>query len=97
MHLIFREEFGRVAGHFGPINTIAFAPDGRAYVSGGEDGYVRMHFFDDEYFARAKKEESEFEEMERLAQEEGEDDEEEEEEGDEGEAGDEEGGWQGAA
>lgn len=49
-HLVFNEEFGRVKGHFGPINSIQFRPDGRGYASGGEDGYVRVHQFDDAYF-----------------------------------------------
>jgi len=49
-HKIFEEEVGRVKGHFGPINTIAVHPSGRQYASGGEDGYVRLHHFDDSYF-----------------------------------------------
>ncbi|GLH06521.1 Eukaryotic translation initiation factor 3 subunit I [Gryllus bimaculatus] len=49
-HLIFEEEFGRVKGHFGPINSVAFHPDGKSYSSGGEDGYVRVHNFDPAYF-----------------------------------------------
>jgi translation initiation factor 3 subunit I len=28
-HLVFEEEFGRVKGHFGPINSTAFHPDGK--------------------------------------------------------------------
>lgn len=45
------EEFGRVKGHFGPINSCAFHPDGKGYSSGGEDGYVRVHNrFDTSYF-----------------------------------------------
>ena len=49
-HMIYEEEFARVKGHFGPINTITFHPDGRGYASGSEDGYVRVHRFDSKYF-----------------------------------------------
>lgn len=49
-HLVFEEEFARVKGHFGPINSVTFHPDGESYSSGGEDGYVRVHNFDPQYF-----------------------------------------------
>lgn len=49
-HKIFEEEIGRVKGHFGPINTIAVHPAGTCYASGGEDGFVRVHHFDESYF-----------------------------------------------
>ncbi|EPY53170.1 translation initiation factor eIF3i [Schizosaccharomyces cryophilus OY26] len=49
-HAILEEELGRVKGHFGPINTIAVHPKGTGYASGGEDGYVRVHAFDKNYF-----------------------------------------------
>ena len=43
-------EFARVKGHFGPINSVMFHPDGASYASGGEDGYVRINVFDQPYF-----------------------------------------------
>lgn len=52
-HRVFEEEVGRVKGHFGPINTIAVHPAGTCYASGGEDGFVRVHHFDESYL-RAK-------------------------------------------
>ncbi|KZT19976.1 WD40 repeat-like protein [Neolentinus lepideus HHB14362 ss-1] len=49
-HKVFEEEVGRVKGHFGPINTIAVHPGGTSYSSGGEDGFVRVHHFDESYW-----------------------------------------------
>jgi translation initiation factor 3 subunit I len=49
-HLIFEEEFARVKGHFGPINTLSFHPKGSQYTSGAEDGFLRVHNFDPSYF-----------------------------------------------
>lgn len=48
-HMIYEEEFGRVKGHFGPINALAINPNGLSYASGAEDGYVRLHHFDEDY------------------------------------------------
>lgn len=48
-HLVFATEMGRVKGHFGPINTLAFHPSGRAFASGAEDGFIRLHSLDSEY------------------------------------------------
>jgi len=49
-HLIFEEEFATVKGHFGPIQSLAFHPDGKSYASGAEDGFIRIQSFDDSYF-----------------------------------------------
>jgi len=49
-HLIYEEELGSVQGHFGPVNVLSYAPDGKGFASGGEDGFVRLHHFDPSYF-----------------------------------------------
>jgi len=49
-HLVYQEYMGAVKGHFGPVNTLSFSPDGKGYASGAEDGYVRLHHFDKDYF-----------------------------------------------
>jgi len=51
-HKIYETEIGKVGGHFGPINAVAFSPDGKQYTSGGEESVVRMHNLDEEYFTR---------------------------------------------
>lgn len=45
-HKLYQEEFGRVRGHFGPVNSVAISPDGKSFTTGGEDGFVRMQHFD---------------------------------------------------
>jgi len=49
-HMVFEDEFARIKGHFGPINTLAFHPDGHSYASGAEDGMVRIQKFDQDYW-----------------------------------------------
>eukprot|EP00930_Biecheleria_cincta_P080382 TRINITY_DN6860_c0_g1_i1.p1 TRINITY_DN6860_c0_g1~~TRINITY_DN6860_c0_g1_i1.p1 ORF type:complete len:338 (-),score=78.61 TRINITY_DN6860_c0_g1_i1:299-1312(-) len=53
-HMVYEEEIGTVKGHFGPINCLAWFRDGAGFVTGGEDGYVRVHHFDRDYFTNKK-------------------------------------------
>ncbi len=39
-HIVYGDEFGRVKGHFGPINAMAVHPFGKSFASGSEDGFV---------------------------------------------------------
>lgn len=48
-HIVYQEYMGSIKGHFGPVNCLAFAPDGKSFVSGSEDGYLRLHHFDKVY------------------------------------------------
>ncbi|CAD6190819.1 unnamed protein product [Caenorhabditis auriculariae] len=48
-HMVFEEEFARFKGHFGPINSMAWHPAGDIIATGGEDGYVRVQEFDNDY------------------------------------------------
>lgn len=44
------KEVGCIPGHFGPVNELLFHHDGRGFISGGEEGIIRLHRFDDSYF-----------------------------------------------
>lgn len=67
-HAVFEDEIGRVRGHFGPLNTIAVHPEGTSYASGSEDGYVRVHHFEQSYFDFRYEVEREAERKARQAQ-----------------------------
>jgi len=43
-----------IKGHFGPLNTIAVMPQGQGFVTGGEDGNVRIHFLGADYMNNKK-------------------------------------------
>lgn len=49
-HMVTEEELGTVGGHFGPINTLCFLADGKGFITGGEEGYIRLNHFDADYF-----------------------------------------------
>ncbi|MDR3734258.1 MAG: hypothetical protein P4L10_01835 [Acidobacteriaceae bacterium] len=50
VNYITSEELAEIKGHFGPVHSLAFAPDGKSFASGSEDGFVRLHFFQSDYY-----------------------------------------------
>ena len=48
-HLVQETELGKVKGHFGPLHTLSWKPDGKSFASGSEDGFVRVHKLDSDY------------------------------------------------
>jgi len=50
--LVHENNIGLVKGHFSPINCASYSPDGRFFVTGGEDGNVHLYCFGEEYFAK---------------------------------------------
>ncbi|KAK8816367.1 hypothetical protein WA556_001312 [Blastocystis sp. ATCC 50177/Nand II] len=67
-NLASKEEIGRVKGSFGTMNSVQFSPDGRSFITGGEDGYVRLCFFDEEYFTKDGEEEKKLRDIEKLGE-----------------------------
>ena len=46
----YEEEIGTISGHFSPIRSLEISPDGRMFVSGGEEGFLRVYIFDSAYW-----------------------------------------------
>ena len=49
-NIMHENEVGKISGHFGPINSVEFFKDGRGFISGGEEGVIRIVRFNEEYF-----------------------------------------------
>ena len=50
--IIYEQKLAEIAGHFGPVHTIDFSPDGFCFATGSEDGYVHYHRLPPEYFTK---------------------------------------------
>ena len=53
---IHENELATIKGHFGPVNYVKYNPSGTAYVSGGEEGFLRLNHLPAEYFGLGKEE-----------------------------------------
>jgi translation initiation factor 3 subunit I len=42
-HMAHEKEIAALPGHFGPVNYVCWNPDGQAFATGGEDGFVRYN------------------------------------------------------
>ncbi|TID29399.1 hypothetical protein CANINC_001973 [Pichia inconspicua] len=49
-HKIFNDEIGKIKGHFGPLNCLSIHPQSLSFVSGGEEGNIRLHHFPKLFF-----------------------------------------------
>jgi translation initiation factor 3 subunit I len=52
--MVSAELLGLIPGHFSPVNSATFLPDGRGFVTGAEEGFVRIYHFDASYFDASK-------------------------------------------
>jgi translation initiation factor 3 subunit I len=50
--IIYEQRLAEIGGHFGPVHSIDFSPDGLSFATGAEDGYVHYHKLPPEYFTR---------------------------------------------
>ena len=49
-NMIYEEELTQITGHFGPVHSMEWSPDGRGIVTASEDGTVRLQRFPLDYF-----------------------------------------------
>lgn len=54
IHVVTGEILGLISGHFSPVNSVAFMPDGSGFATGAEEGNVRVYKFDPSYFTNPK-------------------------------------------
>ncbi len=55
-HKVFGDLIGTVKGGFSTVTSLAFAPDGRGFCVGSEEGTTRLYKFDDDYLERYSRE-----------------------------------------
>jgi len=50
-NLMYGEEIGAIHAHFGPVNVVAFSPNGKMLASGSEDASVKVHKLEEDYYS----------------------------------------------
>jgi len=48
-NMISEQTIGNFKGHFGPVNTLSFSPDGSQIATGGEEALIRINNLDSSY------------------------------------------------
>ena len=48
--MVHAEDLAAIKGHIGPVYGLDFNDTGMCFASGGEEGTVRIAYFDEEYF-----------------------------------------------
>lgn len=62
MHIVYQEKIGLIkTGHFSPVNSIVFSPDGKYFVTGAEEGNSRIFKFDEDFEEKFKRMETHYE------------------------------------
>ncbi|KAL0205117.1 hypothetical protein P9112_000424 [Eukaryota sp. TZLM1-RC] len=56
---VYGDFLGEIKTHFGPMHSLRFSPTGDSFVTGAEDGYSRLHYFDESYFVDMERERAE--------------------------------------
>eukprot|EP01088_Endostelium_zonatum_P014569 TRINITY_DN324_c2_g1_i2.p1 TRINITY_DN324_c2_g1~~TRINITY_DN324_c2_g1_i2.p1 ORF type:complete len:437 (+),score=151.97 TRINITY_DN324_c2_g1_i2:866-2176(+) len=60
-------ELASIRAHFGPVNSVAFSPNGKIFSSGGEEGVARLYHLPEDYFKGALEEAAEVDLAAELA------------------------------
>ena len=49
-HKVYGELLGEVFCHFGTMHRVLFHPSGKGFATGAEDGFAKLHMFENSYF-----------------------------------------------
>lgn len=52
-HKVYGEYLGQIFCHFGTIHRVCFHPTGKGFATGAEDGFAKLHMFENSYWKSA--------------------------------------------